>query len=59
MNARTALHRPSFFWPRIALRKAPPVQALPARRTDWLERLAVWAEKQPVHHHMGAWERLG
>ncbi len=25
----------------------------------WLERLALWAETQPVHHRLGSWTMLG
>lgn len=24
----------------------------------WLERLAAWAERQPVHHRLGSYQRL-
>jgi hypothetical protein len=43
---------------------APPVSLRPARPlgstapVDWLERLAIWAERQPAHHRMGSYTQL-
>lgn len=28
------------------------------RRDGWLERLAVWAERQPHHRRLGSWTEL-
>lgn len=25
---------------------------------SWLDRLAAWAERQPVHHRLGSYQRL-
>ena len=37
----------------------PATQARPrtetASLTDWLARLAAWAERQPNHHRLGSW----
>ena len=47
---RSALHVP---------RTAPrPTPAAVAPVTPWLERLAAWAERQPVHRHLGSWSPL-
>lgn len=24
-------------------------------RNTWIERLALWAERQPAHHRLGSW----
>ena len=56
MNTRTADRGLHFNTPRAALdlqqRRASPA---PATRTDWMERLAAWAERQPNHHRLGSW----
>ncbi len=65
MNTRTAHFGSSFHAPHAALRpfrRAPepaqaPVQA--ATHPGWVERLAAWADRQPMHHRMGSWTRLG
>lgn len=31
-----------------------PARAAAAPATPWLERLAAWAERQPLHHHVGS-----
>jgi len=31
--------------------------AAPAR-PGWLERLALWADRQPTHHRLGSWYPL-
>ena len=36
-----------------------PLASASAATADWMERLATWAKRQPVHHRMGSWERLG
>lgn len=46
---RNALHLPQTH------RRPAPAAAAPA---PWLERLAAWAERQPMHHHMGSCGRL-
>lgn len=40
------LHLPR--WPQRATRPAE-------RGLGWLERLALWAERQPVHHRLGSY----
>jgi hypothetical protein len=47
-SLRSALHVPQ-----AARRPTHAVEAAPA--TPWLERLAAWAERQPVHRHLGSW----
>lgn len=49
---RTPPRRPQT--PRAPARAAAP--AAPA--TTWLERLAAWSERQPLHHHLGSCGRL-
>jgi hypothetical protein len=56
MNARTADHGLRFKTPGTplaALRR--PTAPATAARTDWMERLAAWAERQPNHHRLGSW----
>ncbi|MBA4178244.1 MAG: hypothetical protein C0505_17060 [Leptothrix sp. (in: Bacteria)] len=65
MATHTAPHRPRFALDidslRSALHRRAPAAA-PARTVTphqpWLERLAAWAERQPVHHHLGSNTRL-
>ncbi len=38
---------------------AAPAAAPAAARAGWLERLALWAEAQPVHHRLGSWTVMG
>jgi formate-dependent nitrite reductase cytochrome c552 subunit len=56
MTTRTADHGLHFHAPRAALdilqRRQSPA---PACRTDWMARLAAWAERQPRHHRLGRW----
>jgi hypothetical protein len=53
----------------IALNRAPNAVMRPAQRpalasaatpprASWLERLAIWAERQPVHRRLGSWTAL-
>ena len=30
----------------------------PASLTDWMARLAAWAERQPNHHRLGSWMQM-
>ena len=46
---RQALHRPQ--------RAAPAAPATAPLAQGWLERLATWAERQPMHHRMGSYTR--
>lgn len=39
--------------PAVSTRAAARI-ASPAR---WMERLAAWAERQPLHHRMGSYQR--
>ncbi|MDZ4255522.1 MAG: hypothetical protein U1A72_23375 [Sulfuritalea sp.] len=60
MNSHTAPHGLILHIPRAARRPAT-VRRAPARTTtpaSWMERLAAWAERQPVHHRVGSWERF-
>jgi hypothetical protein len=63
MNTHTAQFRPGLQAPRFGAplpRRAThqpvarPRQALPL---GWLERLALWAERQPMHHRLGSYNR--
>ena len=50
---RTALHLPQF-----PARQASPRPMPSALGANWMERLAVWAERQPMHHRMGSYMRM-
>lgn len=60
LTARTAVHGPRLDIARFAPRRAWLVQVPPGAqaRAGWMDRLAAWAERQPVHHRVGSWERL-
>lgn len=58
MNSHTAPHGLILPVPRAARRVAAVRQAPAARPASWIERLAAWAERQPVHHRVGSWERF-
>lgn len=60
MNTHTAPHRFSFDRPSSALRPIilERVPALGAALANSLERLAAWAERPPLHHRMGSFERF-
>ena len=60
MNTHTAPHGFSFDLPRPALRPIilERVPAPGAALASLLERLAAWAERQPLHHCMGSFERF-
>jgi len=47
---RTLLHTPQVAHARAVAAAAPA--------TTWLERLAGWAERQPLHHRVGSCGRL-
>ena len=47
---RAALHLPQR--PILLASPGPMKSSAP---TDWLERLAIWSERQPMHHHMGSY----
>jgi hypothetical protein len=61
MTTRTADHGFHFKTPRTAFGLAQyPVTQDRARTgavnlTDWMARLAAWAERQPNHHRLGSW----
>tara|TARA_R110001599_G_scaffold132724_1_gene309808 strand:+ start:233 stop:421 length:189 start_codon:yes stop_codon:yes gene_type:complete len=44
--ARTAQHRTA---------KAAPSAAGMSSRGSWIERLADWAERRPLHRRVGSW----
>jgi len=46
-----AVHGPRGAPARSVSTTQPPV----LDRTDWLTRLANWAERQPVHHRLGSY----
>jgi hypothetical protein len=46
---RAALHLPRH--------SARPASTAPVGMTFWLERLALWAERQPMHHRLGSYTR--
>lgn len=60
MNIPFAPHGLNAHLPRFARRPATPVPAptTAAPRAGWMARLAAWAERQPLHHHAGSWERF-
>jgi hypothetical protein len=46
---------------RLPRRAAPSASSAPAQSVaaaGWVERLAVWAERQPMHHRMGGYMLL-
>ena len=68
MNSHTAAHRLSLTIahpvahpvPRTA-RRAEAAARIPVTvspRASWMERLAAWAEKQPMHHRIGSYQRF-
>lgn len=64
MNSHAIHHGLSFDALRAALH-LPHQLPLPAMQRaeffappGWMERLAVWAERQPEHHRMGSYSRL-
>jgi hypothetical protein len=61
MNSHAA---PSEFFAYPAFLRPDPVSSarhgkVAQPRTDWMELLAAWAERQYPHHRCGSWERLG
>lgn len=60
MNSHTAPHGFGLRIPRAARRPTTQtrVPARTAAPASWMERLAAWAERQPVHHRVGSWERF-
>ena len=60
MTTHTAAQGLSLPIPRTALRPetAARIPAPAAPRASWMERLAAWAERQPVHHRMGSYQRV-
>lgn len=60
MNLHFAPHGLNFHLPRFASRPAMPVRvaSTTAPLAGWMARLAAWAERQPLHHHAGSWERF-
>lgn len=61
MTTHTATHGFHFKTLRtgVGVVRHPAAQARPrtetASLTDWLARLAAWAERQPNHHRLGSW----
>lgn len=62
MNTHTAYDGFGLRTLRVALHLGQPAAARGATgpvasvaRTDWLERLAIWAERQPAFHRMGSY----
>jgi hypothetical protein len=65
MNAHIAHHgygltslRAALHWPQRAVPWVPMPSAIGAAPAGWLERLALWAERQPMHHRLGSYTRL-
>lgn len=61
MNIPFTPHGLNVHLPRFASRPATPVRGATTATTPlagWLTRLAAWAERQPLHHHAGSWERF-
>lgn len=48
---RTAFHLP------LRATARPPVAPPQVLPLGWLERLALWAERQPMHHRLGSFNR--
>lgn len=38
---------------------ASPRPMTSVARAGWMERLAIWADRQPMHHRMGSYLRMG
>jgi len=51
---RAALHLPR---PQASTAATGPTSS--AAPIDWLERIAIWAEQQPMHHRMGSYTQRG
>lgn len=47
--------RRSMHLPPHVVRAASPALPASAAISQWLERLALWAERQPMHHHLGSY----
>lgn len=60
MTTHTSPHGLSFPLPRIAPQPAQQARSATstAPRASMMERLAAWAERQPVHHRMGSYQRF-
>ena len=41
--------------PRATVRPTAATTLPSAERSDWLTRLATWAERQPAHHRLGSY----
>ena len=41
--------------PRAAFVPSSRAPVVTDTATDWLTRLAAWAERQPQHHRLGSW----
>ncbi len=64
MNSHTTAHGLSLTIahpvPRTA-RRAEAAARIPVTvspRASWMERLAAWSEKQPMHHRIGSYQRF-
>lgn len=60
LRAATHLPQPARAAAPVAARTATLPAGLPAAAPapSWMERLATWAEHQPMHHRMGSCGRL-
>jgi hypothetical protein len=64
MNTHTAPFGPglqALFTSAPLPRRAAPQPVVVPRQTlplGWLERLALWAERQPMHHRLGSYNRF-
>jgi hypothetical protein len=60
MYVRTAPHALALGVPRVAPRQASSIRPSTALAlvNGWIERLAAWSDRQPMHHHLGSWTRL-
>lgn len=64
MNTNTVPHGLSLPIPHPVPRSAqrpetlPRVSAASVPGANWMERLAAWAERQPVHHRIGSYQRF-
>lgn len=61
MNAHTAPHELRLPALSVALhlprRATAPPSTADVAKPGWMDRLASWAERQPVHHRLGSYQR--
>jgi hypothetical protein len=58
MNTLTARHTLDLAAAPVAqrrVRSAPVAAVRAAAHNSWIERLADWADRQPVHRRVGSW----